>query len=171
MRGLFIGRFQPLHMGHISIIETALKEVDELIIGIGSAECSYTMKDPFTAGERVEMILRCANEFGWKGRLIPIPLRDINRYSIWVDHVVSLVPLFEVVFSNNPLTSRLFCDEGFRVKSTKIVDRKHFSGTAIRNVMSGGGDWKKYVPRSTAEVIEFYGWDKRMDDIGNGDQR
>jgi len=170
MRGLFIGRFQPLHLGHVSIIETALKEVDELIVGVGSAECSYTIKDPFTAGERMEMVLRCANEFGWEGKLIPVPVRDVNRYSIWVNHVVSLVPQFEVVFSNNPLTTRLFTEEGYKVRSTRLVDRKHFSGTAIRKVIASGGDWKKFVPSSTAEVIEFYGWAKRMKDIPDGDQ-
>ena len=37
-RGLLIGRMQPVHKGHISVILDTLKEVDELIIGIGSAE-------------------------------------------------------------------------------------------------------------------------------------
>ena len=37
-RGLLIGRMQPVHKGHISVINETLKEVDELIIGIGSAD-------------------------------------------------------------------------------------------------------------------------------------
>ena len=101
MRGLFVGRFQPLHLGHVSIIEKALEQVEELVIGIGSAECSYTTKDPFTAGERIEMILRASEELGWKKKIIPIPIRDVNRYSIWVSHVVSLCPDFDIVFSKN----------------------------------------------------------------------
>ena len=36
-RGLLIGRIQPLHNGHIKVIQETLKEVDEIIIGIGSA--------------------------------------------------------------------------------------------------------------------------------------
>ena len=55
-RGLLIGRMQPVHNGHIDIIKETLKEVDELIIGIGSAQLSHTLKDPFTAGERLLML-------------------------------------------------------------------------------------------------------------------
>ncbi|HIQ38838.1 MAG TPA: nicotinamide-nucleotide adenylyltransferase, partial [Methanothermococcus okinawensis] len=56
MRGFLIGRWQPFHKGHLSIIEEISKEVDELIIGIGSAQKSHTLNDPFTAGERIMMI-------------------------------------------------------------------------------------------------------------------
>ncbi len=171
MRGLFIGRFQPLHLGHISIMETALSEVEELVVGVGSAECSYTTKDPFTAGERVEMVLRASRERGWEGRLIPVPIRDVNRYSIWVSHVVSLVPPFDIVFSNNPLTVRLFTDSGYDVRSTKLVDRDHFSGTVIRDQMLDGGDWKSSVPDSTARFIGSIDGIERMREISGGDRK
>jgi len=171
MRGLFIGRFQPLHLGHMSIMETALSEVDELIVGVGSAECSYTTKDPFTAGERVEMVLRASRERGWEGRVIPVPIRDVNRYSIWVSHVVSLVPIFDVVFSNNPLTVRLFRDAGYDVRSTRLVDREHFSGTAIRKEMLTGEKWKGFVPDSTAGFVGTINGIERMKEISGGDQK
>lgn len=172
MRGLFIGRFQPLHLGHVFIIESALQQVDELVIGIGSAECSYTTKDPFTAGERVEMLLRASKELGWKGKIIPVPIRDVNRYSIWVSHVVSLCPDFDVVFSNNPLTVRLFKDGGHKVKSTKLVDRQHYSGTSIRRIMLDNGKWKKDVPGSTYKFIIGIGGLQRIREIsGSSDKK
>jgi nicotinamide-nucleotide adenylyltransferase len=172
MRGLFIGRFQPLHMGHVSIIEKALEQVDELIIGIGSAECSYTEKDPFTAGERMDMILDASDELGWGSRIISVPIRDVNRYSIWVSHVVSMCPEFEIVFSNNPLTVRLFKDAGYRVRSTKLVDREHFSGTSIRKKMVKGEVWEDHVPTSTSELIVKIGGIRRIMEIsGIGDER
>ena len=37
-RGLLIGRMQPVHNGHIQIIEKTLNYVDEVVIGIGSAQ-------------------------------------------------------------------------------------------------------------------------------------
>ena len=52
-RGLLIGRMQPVHNGHIEIIKQILEEVDEIIIGIGSAQLSHELKNPFTAGERL----------------------------------------------------------------------------------------------------------------------
>lgn len=54
--GVFIGRFQPLHVGHLETIERALTEVDELVIVIGSARNARNLRNPFTADERREMI-------------------------------------------------------------------------------------------------------------------
>ena len=45
--GLFIGRFQPFHNGHLQDIKNALKEVDELIIAIGSSQHFNTKENPF----------------------------------------------------------------------------------------------------------------------------
>lgn len=54
--GVFIGRFQPLHAGHLSTIERAITEVDELVIVIGSARTARNLRNPFTADERRAMI-------------------------------------------------------------------------------------------------------------------
>jgi len=56
IRALYIGRFQPYHNGHHYVINHIAREVDELIIGFGSAQMSHEPSDPFTAGERVLMI-------------------------------------------------------------------------------------------------------------------
>ncbi len=165
MRGLFIGRFQPLHNGHVSIIESALKEVDELIAGIGSAEASNTTRDPFTAGERMEMVMAAGRELGWGARVIPVPLRDVNRYSIWVSHVLSLVPNFEIVYSNNPLTRRLFEEEGFEVRSTPLIDRGALSGAKVRERMANGSEWKDLVPSSVASLITELEGDTRVGEL------
>jgi len=148
MRGLFIGRFQPLHRGHTYIMQKALEEVDHLIVGIGSAERSHTSDDPFTAGERVEMVLRASEELGITDRVIPLPVRDMDRYAIWVAHVVSLVPHFDVVYSNNPLTSSLFRDSGYEVRETAMVERKELSGVNIRGRIREGSSWEDLVPSS-----------------------
>ncbi len=58
MRGFYIGRFQPYHNGHHSMVERIADEVDELVLGIGSADDSHTTHDPFTAGERIMMITK-----------------------------------------------------------------------------------------------------------------
>ncbi len=56
MTAFIIGRFQPFHKGHLEIIKTILKDNDHVIIGIGSAQFSHTLTNPFTAGERYLMI-------------------------------------------------------------------------------------------------------------------
>lgn len=152
MRGLFVGRFQPLHNGHAYIIERALSEVDDLIIGIGSAESSHTSSDPLTSGERMEMILKASVVQGIRDRIIPVPIRDVNRYSVWASHVTSLVPRFDVVYTNNPLTGELFREAGFEVRGTAIVGREKLSGIHIRNCILKGSPWDDLVP---APVFEY----------------
>lgn len=55
--GVYIGRFQPLHNGHVHVITQALQKYDSLLILIGSAGRARTIKNPFTASER-EVIIR-----------------------------------------------------------------------------------------------------------------
>src|SRR3970282_520104 len=56
MRGLMMGRFQPFHLGHLDLVKQILEQCDEVIIAITSSQFNYLEKDPFTAGERIEMI-------------------------------------------------------------------------------------------------------------------
>jgi bifunctional NMN adenylyltransferase/nudix hydrolase len=54
--GIFIGRFQPLHNGHIEIINKMIQEVDHPVIIVGSASGPRTPLNPFTFQERVKML-------------------------------------------------------------------------------------------------------------------
>ncbi len=172
MRGFFIGRFQPYHLGHHEIVKEIVKEVDELIIGIGSAQESHTLENPFTAGERILMVSKAIEEIDedLKKRVYIIPLEDIYRNALWVSHVVSMVPPFKVVFSNNPLVVRLFKEAGFEVRRTKLYNREFLQGREIRRLMIEGGDWERYVPKSVAEVIKEVGGIERIREIARNDR-
>jgi nicotinamide-nucleotide adenylyltransferase len=145
MRGLLVGRYQPFHKGHLEVLLEAMETCDELIIGIGSAQESHTLENPFTAGERIEMIRLCLSK-DKRARTIMVPIPDVNRFAIWVSHIESLVPPFKAVFTNNPLTKSLFEAKRYKVYQTKIYDRSVYSGTVIRDRMLNGGDWKELVP-------------------------
>ena len=167
-RGLYVGRFQPFHNGHKAVIDLLCDEVDELIIGIGSAQMSHDIRHPFTAGERVLMIQRVLADA--KIPVYIIPLEDIKRNALWVAHVVSMVPPFDVVYTSNPLVIRLFTEAGFRVESPPMYQRQELSGTAIRQKMLEGDDWKQYVPEKAAAVIESVGGVERICDISRTDE-
>lgn len=53
---VFLGRFQPFHRGHQEVIDRALELAHNVVIGIGSANLSRSIKNPWTAEERIEMI-------------------------------------------------------------------------------------------------------------------
>ena len=161
MRGLFIGRFQPFHNGHLEVLKEMSNEVDDLIIGVGSAQHSHTLQDPFTAGERLLMISESLRAEKLNGFYI-IPIMDINRYSVWVSHVRSLLPPFDVIYTNNTLTSTLFGEAGLEVRKPRLYDRERYSGKEIRRRMMLGEDWRSLVPDAAARIIDEVGGEERI---------
>jgi nicotinamide-nucleotide adenylyltransferase len=151
-RGFFIGRFQPFHDGHRAVVEHVAGEVDELVLGIGSADVSHTVHDPFTAGERVLMVTKAVADADVQTYVVPI--EDIDRNALWVSHLESMVPAFDVAYSNNPLVIRLFREAGVEVRHPPMVERHRFEGTGIREQMLAGDEWVEHVPDVVAEVID-----------------
>jgi len=149
-----VGRFQPFHLGHLHAVRYALERVEELCILVGSAEKSHQPDNPFTAGERVYMIKAALEEANIDcRRVLIIPLPDAYAHSIWVASVKATVPKFDVVFSNDPLTRRLFQEEGFTVLDIPFYERSTFSATEVRRRMLKGEAWEELVPKSVAKII------------------
>lgn len=145
---------QPVHNGHMQIINKILKEVDEIIIGIGSAQLSHEMKDPFTAGERIVMMNQALSDMGVdSSRYYIIPMQDINFNAIWVSHVKMLTPPFSIVYSGNPLVKQLFCEEGFDVRQPPLYDRLHLSGSEVRRRILNDENWMELVPKATVDLL------------------
>jgi len=163
LRGLLIGRMQPVHNGHLQVIKGILKEVDEVIIGIGSAQLSHTLKDPFTAGERVMMLTKALSENGiHASKYYIIPIQDVTCNSIWVAHVKMLTPPFECVYSGNPLVQRLFIEAGNKVTEPPLFNRETYSGTEVRRRILIDEDWESLVPKSVINVIKEINGISRM---------
>lgn len=86
--GLVLGRFQPIHNGHLSIIHRALDECDNVIIVIGSAQESGTKKNPFDVAQRIELIRRSLRSKMEKIDIFPLEDRkDISTDSTWGEYV------------------------------------------------------------------------------------
>jgi nicotinamide-nucleotide adenylyltransferase len=150
-RGFYIGRFQPYHEGHHAMVGRISEEVDELVVGIGSADQSHTVRNPFTAGERIMMITKTLVEFDLVTYAVPI--EDLNRNSVWVSHVQSMSPRFDVAYSNNPLVVRLFEEAGIDVRQSPMYQREEFEGTEVRERMAADENWESLVPEAVVEVL------------------
>jgi nicotinamide-nucleotide adenylyltransferase len=154
VRGLLVGRFQPFHRGHQKVVETirAARPEAALLLAIGSAEESYTWKNPFTAGERFEMIDRAlAGRSGAAVHLVPVA--DIRRHAQWVRYLESLLPTFDRVYTNNPLTRLLFERAGYTVESPPIFSRGKFEGEHIRGLLARDRGWRPLVPEPVAAYL------------------
>jgi nicotinamide-nucleotide adenylyltransferase len=155
VRGLLVGRFQPFHKGHLEVIrhiERAHPD-DRGILGVGSAQESYTIQNPFTAAERQEMIARALQEAGISN-WVSVPVPDIHRHALWVAHLRELVPPFDRVYTNNPLTRLLFERERIPVEPTPLFERDAYQGTHIRTVIAEDGPWRAMVPDSVGRYLD-----------------
>jgi len=170
-RGLYVGRFQPFHLGHLSVVKKILEEVDELVMVIGSAQYSHNADNPFTAGERLIMIRKALEEAGvdW-GRVWVVPVPDVHLHMMWVAEVEGYTPKFNTVYSNEPLTKRLFTEAGYKVKNIPFYDRKVYSSTLIREKMVKGAGWKKLVPRNVVALIQEIDGNNRLKDLHKTDK-
>jgi nicotinamide-nucleotide adenylyltransferase len=152
VRGFYIGRFQPFHDGHLAMVEHIAEEVDEVVVGIGSAGDSHSNHDPFTAGERIMMLTKGLADVDVLS--YPVPIEDLDRNSVWVSHVQSMSPTFDVAYSNNPLVIQLFEEAGIEVRQSRMFNREELEGSEIREAMIEGDDWASRVPEAVVEVIE-----------------
>jgi nicotinamide-nucleotide adenylyltransferase len=164
-RAFYIGRFQPFHNGHLSVIHTVCKENDEFIIGIGSAQISHTPTDPFTAGERILMITRTLAASNIRKMWYVIPIEDIQRNALWVSHIHAMTPPFDKVYSSNPLVTRLFMEKNMHVCSPIMHERDSLSGTEIRRRICNNEPWHDLVPAEAVRVMNEIDGVTRLSDL------
>lgn len=162
---LYVGRFQPFHLGHLDAVKQILKKCDRVIIGIGSAENNFTPENPFTAGERFEMIdstLKKEKIAAEKYAIIPI--RNINNYHLWVRHVEIISPKFDKIYSSSKIVRRLFAEYG-KYDLEKLVFNYDITATDVRQAMLEGANWKTLVPMPVIDIMNRIDGPARLKEI------
>jgi nicotinamide-nucleotide adenylyltransferase len=165
-RALFVGRFQPFHIGHLKAVKDIMRKTEELVIAIGSAQYSYELLNPFTGGERLTMIRLALNEAKVDpARYLIVPVPDINRPPMWVTWVALFVGHVDAVFSNEPVTVRVFKEKGYKVEPIPLYHPEIYSSSEIRRRMQADGNWKDCVPKSVAAYIDSINGVARLKDL------
>lgn len=84
---VFIGRFQPPHLGHLAIIHEALKQARQVIVLVGSSWQARSLRNPWQFEERQTM-LRAGFDASDNQRLEITPLLDaLYNDDVWVRDV------------------------------------------------------------------------------------
>jgi nicotinamide-nucleotide adenylyltransferase len=170
MRGLMMGRFQPFHMGHLDLVKQILKECDEIIILVTSSQFNYLEKDPFTAGERLEMIHNSLKESDVDLRKCMV-LAIENQFNIatWPSYLKSMLPHFDKVYSGNDYVKMLLADAEIEVIKPTFLDRDQYNATKIRSMIVSDGDWEKFVPFAVSAFIKKIDGKHRLKIIAKSD--
>ena len=94
---------------------------------------------------------------------------DVHLHMLWVSALEGYTPPFDVVYSNEPLTRRLFIEAGYKVESIPLFKRKLYSSTLIRERMLKDESWKTLVPRSVADLVDEIDGVKSLRDLTKTD--
>lgn len=173
-RVLYFGRFQPFHRGHLSVVEWSLRELgaEEVVLLIGMASESYTPRNPFTAGERIEMARLAFRDAGLPlDRLITATLHTLETNIGCAQYVLSFVPRVDFMVVGNPAIARIFSDTGIQIVRPPPIRRGEWNGTRIRELMARGDPaWREAVTPSVARFIEEIDGPSRLAELYKSDR-
>ena len=164
MDGLLIGRFQPFHLGHLDAVLFGLSRVENLFIGIGSSNKSNEMKNPFSAGERREMIVSSI-EPSMIDRIKVFDIPDVGDHEKWTFEIDKIMPKYDVVFTNDEFTKTLFEKRKISVVPVVLKDREKFSGTNVRKLIAEDKNWQDLIPHGTRKVLDKINAKERLKNL------
>lgn len=87
---VLIGRFQPLHHGHLALLRQALQTAQQVVVVLGSACQARSPKNPFTWQERAALI-HASLPASEAARVHCVPVRDYYDEPRWVQAVIAAV--------------------------------------------------------------------------------
>ena len=150
--GLFLARLQPMHMGHLYVIEKALEECDALIILLGSSNKKGTLRNPFDMQIRLDMLVSAIKDHqrydrvaidvlpDWAGEDHTATFHQWGHYLYY--NVVSrtLKKDFTMYYSDAPEKALCWFDGEIKDKvSFRFFERekilKGLSSTAVRDAL------------------------------------
>ena len=163
MKALFVGRFQPFHIGHLNALEYVSRVADKIIIAIGSSKEKNTLENPFSYKERLEMIKKSLTLDKDKYVIKPVP--DFRNNKLWIEYILENFPEFDVVYTSSPKEKKIFRNAHITVRSVSLYNRSVYTATDIRRKMSAGEKWEHLVPKGTASVIKKVKGVKRIEKL------
>ena len=156
-----IARWQPVHTGHLAVLEAICDQAKNALIGIGSSNV-HNYRSPFTLEETTEMLnLALAGRKNFS--LIPVP--DLNDGPRWRKMVRDLFGELDLFVTANPYVASLLEDMYTIDKPVSLVPegkRVPIDGSMVRREMARGGDWQVLVPAQIATYIQQNSLDQRF---------
>lgn len=154
--GVICGRFQTFHIGHESLVNTALKLCDRVLILVGSSQECGTERNPLNIDTRIRMLRAI---YGDDGSIIIKGISDLTnendirpewgRYLLDnIDRYIYKTPEL-MIYGNDESRSRWFDPEDIKDVTEIIVSRGKIpiSATQVRKLMvfDNRREWQKWV--------------------------
>jgi len=164
MNGLLIGRFQPFHLGHLDALRFALSKVDKLWVGLGSSNKPIEKNNPFSAEERKKMILSSIDD-SIRNKIEIYFIPDFEDHIKWAEHIDTIVPKFDIVFTNDEMTKHLYSKRQTKVDVIPFTKRDALSGTNIRDLILRDQPWEEFVPDGARNFLNEINAKQRLKNL------
>lgn len=169
--GLYIGRFQPFHNGHLSVVRQMSKEMDQSYIIVGSADKSEENPNPFTYRDRCLMIKKVLQGKKINNVTVAGGVEDKGSDRTWMNYCMVILgsKVFQDyesidfknvhIYTRNPIVKNIFGDAGFKIKTPKAFPlmkngKNILSATYIRECIKYDRDeWVNLVPCEIQDYI------------------
>ncbi|MEE2747461.1 MAG: adenylyltransferase/cytidyltransferase family protein [Candidatus Thermoplasmatota archaeon] len=177
---IVLGRFQPFHNGHASMISAAFSHLGvggsdmPLRICIGSSEAEQSLDNPWSAEEREQMIRIWLD--GWDAEIVHVP--DLGDPPNYVQHAEKFHGPPGVIFTTDEDTSNLYRSAGWSVIEGVLANREDWQGWRIRATMqmlstvveeeAAIAALSVNMPESVVHHIFENGWQRRLFHMGTG---
>ncbi len=161
MNGLLIGRFQPFHLGHLEALQFALSKIDKLWLGLGSSNKPMEKTNPFSVEERKQMIMSSIDD-SIKNKISIYSIPDLDNHVKWIENIDTIVPDYQIVFSNDPMTEHLYSKRDVNVMTIPFFKRDQLSGTRLRDLIKSDQKWDDLVPEGTKLLLQKFDAKNRL---------
>lgn len=164
---VYIGRWQPFHLGHLDAALTALSHGHHLLILVGSSDQARTPKNPWRYEERATMIAQSLVDAGVERDSFTVAkLRDFP-YSDerWIDQVRTVVARrlakaggTVALFGAEKDASSYYLDLFPEWEKIRHEIKININATDIRYdlFLNGGGLWKMMATRASVDLVSFH---------------
>ena len=160
--GFIIGRFMPLHNGHIEMINSAAKQVDELIVLVGSMGAPVGERNPYSIQERLKWLNEC-NDFWEKDKITFIPIFDLTNENDstleWGNYLYNTVTkitnceLLQYFTSESEEKMKEWFGENKKLNIIYFERFSNISATKIRESINGDGRY--FLNNCPENVIKY----------------
>ena len=174
---IFIGRFQPFHLGHESVIRKALQLSDKVIVLIGSAYQPRTVRNPWDFNER-EMFMRSVFSEEENRRILAFPLLDYTyNNQLWIKSVQQLVagvvhnkiaskPKIGLIGHQKDSTSD-YLTQFPQWEREEVANYKNISSTEIRERYFNNQEFSNSLNSNISILLEKFKTTKAYEQVAN----
>lgn len=171
--GVVVGRFQPLHNGHVNMIQRAIDENDQVIIVVGSMNKAPDYKNPLPWELRKEMIEEVTDDMvDWEAIedhgidtmefIKIIPLKDFKTDQQWNEALIS-IGLGHTKEEHEGKDIALYTSEKdadyYRASvpwEVVVVESMGLNATDVRMEWYSGGVYENNVPDAVADYLDEF---------------